>query len=166
MNRRKALISVLVVAILLALPATALANKKLYKARLSTANEVHTVVGSSATGSMVLTVRPEGIDFMLSIRGLSGPATGIHLHGPAAEGANAGVIVTLCGAGPGTPVSGACPAEDANGFVILTGHIGGQNLVGIGPGALQDMLDGGLVYVNAHTDLNPAGETRGQLILQ
>ncbi|NLF65073.1 MAG: CHRD domain-containing protein, partial [Chloroflexi bacterium] len=39
-------------------------------------------------------------------------------------------------------------------------------LRGITPAEFDDMLEAGLTYVNVHTSLNPAGETRGQLIRQ
>lgn len=164
MLRKKALLVLLVVAVMLAVPATALANKQLYKARLSAANELHEVIGSSATGSYVLTYRPTGVDFMLSVRGLSGPATGIHLHGPATESENAGIIVALCGFGP-NPIQAMCPSNP-DGTLVLIGSIPGSALNGITAGQFQDMLNAGEVYVNVHTALNPGGETRGQLILQ
>jgi hypothetical protein len=71
---------------------------------------------------------------------LTGPATMAHFHGPAAAGANAGVMVPL-GNTPTSPIEGSATLTDAQ---------------------VKDFLDG-KVYVNVHTAANPGGEIRGQM---
>ena len=57
-NMRMLIVTLCVAAILAALPSTAQANKKLYKARLSADAEVHEVVGSTASGNFILATTP------------------------------------------------------------------------------------------------------------
>lgn len=150
-------------AVLFAVPAAVFANKTLYKARLMTDNELHEVIGSNARGSMVLGFGPSGGSFQLGVNNLSGDATAAHIHGPADETQNAPPILTLCG-GPPPAAAGPC-VTDSNGTLIVTGEISSSLLAssGITGAQFQDMLNNGLLYVNVHTQLNPAGEVRGQL---
>lgn len=73
--------------------------------------------------------------------GLSGPLTGAHIHGPAAVGANAGIVV---------PFSGNLSAQPIQGQATIT------------PAQFGD-LAANLWYVNLHTAQAPGGEIRGQL---
>lgn len=80
---------------------------------------------------------------------LTGPATAMHIHGPAGAGTNASVLVSL--------VPYNFPATDpAHGGVIF-GDI---------PWPANDTsnLMAGLTYLNIHTTQYPGGEIRGQLI--
>lgn len=163
-KRRRILIFIVLALMLIALPtATVLANKQAWKAAIATTNELHEVVQSSARGTGNFGTNPDGsLHFIISVRGLTGVPTGAHLHAPADTTQNAGVVVTLCGAGPGTAVLGACTLVD--GVLTIEGDISGGNLNGMGGGAFFNNLRDGLVYFNVHTALNPAGEARGQLI--
>jgi hypothetical protein len=163
MQPKKRFIFVLVLAALvLALPMTVLANKQLYQARLTTDAELHVVIGSNARGAFNMGTNPDGtMQFILQVRNLSGPATGAHLHAPATTSENAGVVLTLCG-GPPPSVTGPCVTDD-DGYMLVQGTALGHHLQGIGGGAFFNALNNGLVYVNVHTALNPAGEVRGQL---
>lgn len=80
---------------------------------------------------------------------LSGPATGLHIHGPAPAGINAGVIFDLA------PVH--FPAGDPTKGGVIFGS------VVFTPAQAADLL-AGLNYVNIHTAANTGGEIRGQLI--
>lgn len=80
------------------------------------------------------------LTYKVSWKGLSGPATMAHFHGPAEAGANAGVIVPL-GNDPKSPISGSATLTDDQ---------------------VKDFMDG-KVYVNVHTAANPGGEIRGQM---
>jgi hypothetical protein len=165
-TKSKKIVLFFVLALLLvALPtSTVLANKQAWKSAISYSNELHQVVDSMAKGSGNFGTNPNGsLHFIMSVRGLSGAPTGVHLHAPADETQTAGAVVTLCGSGPGIPVfSGPCPFD--NGVMVLEGDINGYNLTGIGGGAFFTALHDQLVYVNVHTALNPSGEARGQLI--
>lgn len=81
--------------------------------------------------------------FDLVATGLSGPITGLHLHAGEA-GANGDVVVDL------TPMVNGNRAMG-----LVTG-------AGLDAALVTAMLRGG-IYLNLHTDANPAGEIRGQV---
>lgn len=162
------MIAILLAALVLALPvSTVAARKVVFKASLSIANELHQVVGSNARGSAILSLAADGsVNFSVFVRNLSGAATGVHLHAPADTTQNAPVLMTLCG-NPAPAVVGAC-TYDADGNLFITGTIGAAELSawGVSGGQFMGYLRDGLMYVNVHTALNPAGEVRGQLVEQ
>jgi hypothetical protein len=80
------------------------------------------------------------LSWKVTYSGLSGPVTGAHIHGPAAVGANAGIVV------PFSNVS----AQPIQGQATIT------------PAQFGD-LAANLWYVNLHTAQAPGGEIRGQL---
>ena len=79
---------------------------------------------------------------------LTGPivSPGAHFHGPAELGTNAGVQVFLTNGNPSEPATG--------------------NLTGSASIDAQQMSDvlSGLWYLNIHTQANPSGELRGQVV--
>ncbi len=162
------LIAILLAVLVLALPVSSVAARKVvFKANLLTTNELHQVVGSNARGSAILSLNPDGsVIFGIIVRNLSGPATGVHLHGPADSTQNAPILIGLCG-NPAPAVVGAC-TYDTDGNLVINGTIGAAELSawGVTGGQFMNYLRNGLLYVNVHTALNPAGEVRGQLIEQ
>lgn len=132
-------------AALLALTSRSQAATSTFKADLKAASEVppNTTTG---TGSATVTLdsATNQITWNVSFSGLSGPATAVHIHGPAPVGKNAGVLVWLSTKGQpaSSPLSGSAaftPAQAAD-------------------------LTSGQCYVNVHTAANPGGEIRGQLM--
>jgi hypothetical protein len=170
-SRNKLVFVFLLIALVLALPSAALANKLIYRAKLSTGAELHEVVGSNASGTAVFARFPDSVRVNMSVRGLSGVPTAAHIHMPAGEDGTAGPVVTLCGA-PAPAVFGSCSdyaTQQADGTYLLAfqeGVISGGYVQGITAAQFFNFLDQGLGYVNVHTALNPAGETRGQIIPQ
>lgn len=164
-SRKYVFLALLVVALLVALPSSALANKRLYQAKLAGANEVPPVA-SDARGSLNLGMFPDGrVSVLFTVRNLSGPATGAHLHGPADATQNAPVIITLCG-NPAPSLTGApCPWDAGTNGFALSGDITPSLLQawGITGAQFRAWADAGLIYVNVHTAANPAGEARGQI---
>jgi CHRD domain-containing protein len=105
-----------------------------YKATLAGNSEVPPVT-SQARGSAT-----NQASWRVEYSGLSGPATGAHIHCGAPAGANAGVAVNF-GTTLASPITGSgsmTPAQVAD-------------------------LQAGRCYVNIHTDANKGGEIRGQL---
>jgi hypothetical protein len=112
-----------------------------FHAMLNTATEVPPKTGNG-TGMLdaTLDTSTKMLTYTLTFSGLSGPATMEHFHGPAAPGANAGVLVPI--AGEASPIKGSAKLTDAQ---------------------IAD-LEAGKVYVNVHTKANPGGEIRGQVM--
>jgi hypothetical protein len=82
------------------------------------------------------------LSWNIAFEGLTGPATGMHFHGPAAAGVNAGVQVNV-GTNSGL-------LSESNGSTTIS--------------ELQeaDLLAGNW-YLNIHTAAFPGGEIRGQV---
>lgn len=70
---------------------------------------------------------------------LTGPAIGAHIHGPAEQGSNAGIVIPFDN--PESPIEGSAPL----------------------PEEMVEALETGQLYVNVHTEAHPGGEIRGQL---
>ena len=121
--------------------ATASAATEKFHATLTAASEVPP---SKSTGSgeadVSLDTATHEITYNVTFSGFSSAAVAAHIHGPAAPGKNAGVIVPL-GNNPTSPIHGShkLTAEQ------------------------EKQLTAGEYYVNIHTKNNPAGAIRGQL---
>ena len=97
---------------------------------------------SAGTGEAVATLdtTTKVLSYTITYKGLTGPATAAHFHGPAAVGVNAGVVVPF---NPVTsPIIGKVTLTDAQ---------------------IAD-LEAGKWYANVHTAANPGGEIRGQMV--
>jgi hypothetical protein len=116
------------------------ANKVALSAQLTAANEVPPTA-STGTGMAEAWLNKDTnvLTWKITFSGLTGPATAGHFHGPAAAGANAGVVVPFTGT--------TSPLE---GQATLT------------PGQATDLL-AGKWYANVHTAANKGGEIRGQM---
>jgi hypothetical protein len=127
---------------------------------MSPSNEVPAVTNSTGFGNEI----SGGISFNTSnstltfaigygsaagFADLTGPATSMHIHGPAGAGTNASVLIDLA------PFH-FVPANPAQGGVII-GSV-------VYPIDQITNLLAGLNYVNVHTATNLGGEIRGQLI--
>ena len=122
--------------------ASASAAEHKLKATLNSAAEVP-ANASTGKGMAEITVNDatKEVSWKVTFEGLSGDAVAAHIHGPAAAGANAGVMVNF-GAGPlKSPIGGKGTATDEQIAAILAGN----------------------AYVNIHTPTNKGGEIRGQL---
>jgi hypothetical protein len=118
------------------------ARGPVYEAALSGAQEVPPA-STSGTGMAEIEHDPatNRIRWRVTHSGLSGPVTGAHIHGPAAAGQNAAVVVPFTGDLAKSPITGEA---------VLT------------PAQFGDFA-AGLWYVNLHTAKFPGGEVRGQL---
>src|SRR5215813_4724252 len=113
-----------------------------FKASMSSKQEVPPTT-SNGSGDVLATLdtKTKQLSYTMTYMGLTGPATAAHFHGPAAAGANAGVVVPI----------GMPPANPATGTVTLTDD------------QIKD-LEAGKWYANVHTAQNKGGEIRGQMM--
>jgi hypothetical protein len=98
---------------------------------------------ATGTGEVLATLDTvaKTLTYTMTFQGLTGPAMAAHFHGPAAAGANAGVVAEI-GKNLSGPVSAKITLTDAQ---------------------IKD-LTAGMWYVNVHTDANKGGELRGQMV--
>jgi hypothetical protein len=143
----------------------------LYESELAGANEVPPVV-ATATGTVLVTVNEKNqMSYNVHWMGLSGAATGAHIHGPADEATGgAAVIVNFQ-----TLPAGAIPTGAGNSAYSTSALSGGASgtikldnsitYAGVPGDSLKKLLEAGLLYVNVHTTANAAGEVRAQIKL-
>ena len=121
------------------------ADPQSFKVPLSGAREVPPVE-TPATGAADITYDPATrvVSWVITYSGLSGPATAAHFHGPAGEEGKAPLMVWMSkqGSPAENPIKGQAPLtpEQAQQFAA------------------------GQWYVNVHTQANPGGEIRGQVV--
>lgn len=120
---------------------------------------------STATGggTLLLSDDMNSIDVFLSWTGLTGPASGGHVHCCALPGANGPVAIDF---GPAAAASGSLSrtynltlaATYSNGFRTANGGTAASART-----AFLNGLFGGRAYYNIHSARYPGGEIRGQL---
>ena len=100
---------------------------------------------SKGTGTVEATLdtSTKKLDYTANWKDLSGPATAAHFHGPAAPGANAGVVVPW-GTSPTSPHKGSATLTDQQEADLMAGKW----------------------YANVHTAEHKGGEIRGQMMRQ
>src|SRR5262245_5620328 len=96
---------------------------------------------ATGTATMTLDTTANTITMTLNFSGLLAPQTAAHIHGPGAPGVPAGILVPLP---TGTFVNQVFPITDT-----IEGHI-----------------LAGLTYINVHSTMFPAGEIRGQILME
>ncbi|HET6183379.1 MAG TPA: CHRD domain-containing protein [Acetobacteraceae bacterium] len=100
----------------------------------------------AGTGMATITYDPDTrvVSWSITYSGLTSPVTMAHFHGPAPLGKNGPVVIWL------THMGSAAPSP-ITGETTLTP-------------AQAEQFAAGLWYVNVHTQDNPAGEIRGQVV--
>ncbi len=113
---------------------------KSFHATLSGAQEVPPVPGGGkGSAEFKLDAATKTLTWTVSYSGLTGDPVAAHIHGPAAPGANAGVLIPFKVGS--NPITGSAVLTDAQ---------------------ISD-LSSGKTYVNIHTAANKGGEIRGQI---
>jgi len=119
---------------------------------LDPSSEVPPALAPGAMGSAAMVLDTETMEFgwVISFEGLTGPATAAHFH-EAPSGSNGPPVLNL----------------DTDSGVVLRGigssagvFAGGKTL---GNDDVDNILNG-LWYINIHTEANPGGEIRGQVL--
>ena len=114
----------------------------------ATLNGLSEVPATSTSGRGVAAVeydeRRHRVSWTVRWAGLSGPATAAHFHGPALPGQTAPVALALIppGTPPVSPLEGSTTLDEEKAADLLAGKW----------------------YVNIHTEANPGGEIRGQIL--
>ncbi len=122
-----------------------------FAATLESGAEPFPIEPSVGFGSAAMTLDTETGEFawVIGFEDLTGPATLAHFH-VAPAGVSGPVVLNLA-TDPGAALSGIGAAE---------GIFSGSTLL---DWTQIEELSSGLWYINIHTDLNPAGEIRGQV---
>jgi len=111
---------------------------------------------ANGTGTATFVDNGTLFDYKLVVNGLT-TISASHIHGPAAAGANANVIVNLF-------IPNGPPFGQVDG-VIATGTITNANNQSFTVDALRAMFIAGTAYVNVHTNPGfPGGAIRGQIV--
>jgi hypothetical protein len=126
------------------LPANDKSHLVTFTTQMRGGNEVPPVA-TSASGQVdaMLNTDTNLLRWRLTYTNLSGPPRAGHFHGPAAIGANAGVVLPFSGL-MGSPLEGSATLTAAQ---------------------VSDLM-AGRWYANIHTVANPGGEIRGQMTLR
>lgn len=118
-----------------------MSGKTTMKATLTAAQEVPaTASQGSGTGTFNYDPATKLLQYSVSYSGLTGPATAAHIHGPAAPGVNAGVMVPFQNVAA-SPITGSATLTAEQEKALMSGQ----------------------TYVNVHTAANRGGEIRGQI---
>ena len=126
----------------------------MYVAQMNGANEVP-AVGLTATGTATFTLTGRTLTYVITVNGLSGNALASHIHGGAA-GANGNIVFPFTAANIQT-------GQVASGTIDLTQPVS-NGTTSISGDQFLTMLNSGQLYTNVHTDANPNGEIRGQIM--
>ena len=130
-------------AALVAAPLAAHAARESVKAELTSSAETPPN-GSKGTGTLTGTYDPSSrkLTYDVTYENLTGPATMAHFHAPAPMGKAAGVEVPIKGS-VASPITGEVTLSETD---------------------AKNLTDG-MTYFNVHTDKNPKGEIRGQVMV-
>ena len=133
-----------------------------FAAALSGASVKPTAVTTSASGRLAITLRSDTslLFYDLTFAGLSTAATGVQIHGPAADTAVADVLIDFAAlplGGQGTVQLGT--SGSAKGTIDLHKQV----KTGVTGDSLFILLHAGLLYVDVKSSGSSAGEIRGQV---
>ena len=124
-----------------------LSGSLLFSARLSGDQEVPPVTtDATGVGGFFINAAKDSMCISISVVNLSGPITGAHIH-QGMMGMNGDVLIGFTEMVDGNSIQATVTGDD------LT------------PELIEMMLRGEL-YFNIHTDANPGGELRGQIVLE
>jgi CHRD domain len=119
-------------------------NLVTFTTQMRGANEVPpAITNGNGQVDAVLDKQTNVLRWKVTYADLSGPATAGHFHGPAAVGANAGVVVPFTGS-VASPISGQATLTAAQAADLMAGRW----------------------YANIHTAKFPGGEIRGQMTMR
>lgn len=134
------MLSALAVSTAFLLASPAMAETMKFKATLDGGQQSPPVTTKGkGTATFTFNTTSKKLTWNVKYSGLSGPASGAHIHGPAATGQNADPVIPFKKLK--SPIKGSATLTDAQ----------------------ATDLEAGKYYVNIHTKANPDGEIRGQI---
>ncbi|RWM25966.1 CHRD domain-containing protein [Mesorhizobium sp.] len=134
------LLSALAVSTAFLLASPAMAETMKFKATLDGGQQNPPVTTKGkGTATLTFNTTSKKLSWNVKYSGLSGPASGAHIHGPAAKGESADPVIPFKKLK--SPIKGSATLTDAQ----------------------ATDLEAGKYYVNIHTAANPDGEIRGQI---
>jgi hypothetical protein len=140
-----------------------------FTAKLYPRNEVP-AISTFALGTFQATLNAERTELAweLSFEKTEGHVTQAHIHF-AQAGVNGGIMVFLCtNLGNGPEGTQSCPASGTiSGVADAAGVVAGAGAQGVPAGNFFEFSRAvlqGVAYANAHSDLYPGGELRGQIV--
>jgi hypothetical protein len=107
---------------------------------------------AAGQGTVTLTISGGKLHYMITVGGLSGPATMAHIHVGKPGVAGPPVLTFVI-----KNIAAGILADDS---VDLTKEVS----KGVSGDSLKTLLDNGNAYANVHTAAHPAGEIRGQVL--
>ena len=113
---------------------------------------------TTATGKATLSAVNGVLLYRIDVAGITNVNIA-HIHGPAAPGASAGVILNLCGTGAPAPACVSGTGVLAAGIAVPVAAVSFDSLL--------VLLRTNQAYVNVHTSpAHPGGEIRGTVVVQ
>ena len=135
-----------------------------FAATLNGSQEVPAVTtGGTGTFSGSYDPDTEILTYTINYSGLGSAATMGHIHGPAAAGSNADILVDLISTFGGRTMTLGTSGSGAGTVNLKVTAVITTTVTG---DSLRKLLDSGNAYVNIHTGTNGNGEIRGQIIKQ
>ena len=133
-------------------PSTVFANHE-FAANLTGQQEVPPV-NTQATGQAIVVPLNQSVSYYVNVTGIEGVTQG-HIHS-GVQGENGPIVVTLFQFD--SPQNGVTQSDNIT-ATNLEGPMQGKTI----PDLVSTMKNGS-TYVNVHTEQNPNGEVRGQLV--
>lgn len=128
-----------------------------FRATLSGAGEVP-ANASAATGTARFTVNGSQLDYTLDVQNING-AIAAHIHNGAVGVNGPPVVFLFQQAAPGATVAGGS---------LASGSVDASDMIataGVSYDSMLSLIRRGNAYVNVHTTARPAGEIRGQIVV-
>jgi outer membrane protein OmpA-like peptidoglycan-associated protein len=127
----------------LVIATSALAQSVPFAAQLKGTNEVPSIQ-SPGSGTAVATFEPatRKLSWTIVFSGMTGPAFAMHFHGPSDDARNSGIALPISG-NLASPVKGSATLTESQASELMAGQW----------------------YLNIHTAGFPAGELRGQMLI-
>ena len=132
-----------------------------FAAPLSHAQEVGEVNAPGAGGYAEFWVDGSTLNYRVTVRRLTGPATMAHIHGPGDRHENVGISIWLCGTAALPGPGGTPTCSTATDGLLVEGSI---TLSMDQLATLGAMLEAKMGYTNVHTAMHTGGEVRGQVL--